>query len=131
MDFKLPTIVLVMIVVLVAFGPVLFFVPRLTVLRRRGILEYDVLGQMHSAEFHEKWIQHREWHESEFLQASEITTLANFGKTYKKIEQLNPFPADKGAIYTLAAAILIPAVPVVLTQIPLVVILKDLLSALR
>jgi len=131
MDFKLPTIVLVTIVVLFAFGPLLFFVPRLAALRRRGTLEYGILGQMHSADFHERWIHRREGHESEFLQATEITTLANFGKTYEKIEQMNPFPADKGAIYTLAAAVVIPALPVVLTQIPLAVILKDLLGALR
>ena len=131
MDFKLEAIVLVMIIAVVAFGPVLFFVPRLAALRRRGTLEYGILGQLHSTEFHEKWIHHRAGHESEFLQASEITSLANLSKTYETIEQLNPFPADKGAIYTLAAAVMIPALPVVLTQIPLVVILKDLLSALR
>ncbi|MGB9516709.1 MAG: hypothetical protein WBQ61_05775, partial [Candidatus Acidiferrum sp.] len=86
---------------------------------------------LHSAEFHEKWIHHRAGHESEFLQASETSTLANFGKTYEKIEQLNPFPADKGAIYTLAAAVVIPALPVILTQVPLAIVLKGLLRALR
>ena len=131
MNFKLEAIVLVMIVAVVAFGPLLFFVPRLTALRRRGILEYGILGQLHSSQFHEKWIHHRAGHESEFLQASETTTLANFGKSFEKIEQLIPFPADKGAIYTLAGAVVIAALPVVLTQIPLAVVLKDLLSALR
>lgn len=130
-DFKLDAIVLAAIIALVGLGPLLFFVPRLSALRRQGILEYGILGQMHSAEFHEKWIRDRAGQETEFFQTAEITTLANFGKTYEKIENLNPFPADKGALYTLAAAVAIPALPAVLAQIPLAVVLKDLLRALH
>ena len=42
MDFKLEAIVLLMVIVLVALGPLLFFVPRLASLRRQGILEYRI-----------------------------------------------------------------------------------------
>jgi hypothetical protein len=131
MDFKLQAIVLLIIIALVALGPLLFFVPRLASLRRRGILEYGILGQIHSIEFHEKWILHRAGHEMEFLQAPESTTLANFGKTYQEIAQLKPFPVDMGTLYGLAAAVAIPALPVVLAQIPLKVVLMDLLKTLR
>ena len=44
MAFKLPAIVFVVIVVLVAFGPLAFFLPRLAALRRQGILEYGTPG---------------------------------------------------------------------------------------
>jgi hypothetical protein len=131
MDFKLQAIVLVVIIALVGLGPLLFFIPRLAALRLRGILEYGILGQIHSAEFHEKWINQRAGHEAEFLQAPESTTLANFGRSYEKIEQLKPFPADTGSLYALAAAVAIPALPVVLAQIPLAVVLMDLLKTLR
>ena len=56
MDFKLPAIALVVITALVALAPLAFFVPRLAELRRKGILEYGVLGQIHSTDFHDKWI---------------------------------------------------------------------------
>ena len=131
MDFKLQAIVLLIIIALVALGPLLFFVPRLAKLRRQGILEYGILGQTQSLEFHEKWIQHGAGHEMEFLQASESTTLANFGKTYQEIAQLKPLPVDMGTLYGLAAAVAIPALPVVLAQIPLKVVLMDLLKTLR
>jgi hypothetical protein len=131
LDFKLNAIMLALITALVALGPLLFFVPRLANLRRQGILEYGILGQMHSTEFHEKWIHNRAGHETEFFQAAEISTLANFGRTYREIEQLKPFPADMGALYILAAAVVIPALPVVLAQIPLAVVLGELLKALR
>ncbi len=131
MDFKFPALALVGIVAVVALGPLLFFVPRLAALRRKGILEYGILAQIHSTEFHEKWILHRAGHEGEFLQAPESTTLANFGNCYEKIEQMKPFPADTGSLYTLAAAVAIPALPVILTQIPVAVVLTDLFKALR
>jgi hypothetical protein len=131
MDFKLPAIVLVALTALVALGPLVFFVPRLAALRRKGILEYGILGQLHSADFHDKWILHRVGHETEFLVATEITTLANYGRAYETIERMKPFLADKVALYTLAAAVLIPALPMILAQIPLAVVLSDVLKALR
>jgi hypothetical protein len=131
MDFRLPAIVLLVLTALVALGPLVFFVPRLTALRRKGILEYGILGQLHSTDFHEKWILHRAGHETEFLVAAEITTLANYGRAYETIERMSPFLADKVALYTLAAAVLIPALPMILAQIPFAVVLSDVLKALR
>jgi len=131
LDFKLPAIVLLALTALVALGPLVFFVPRLAALRRKGILEYGILGQLHSTHFHEKWILHRVGHESEFLVATEITTLANYGRAYETIEKMSPFLTDKVALYTLAAAVLIPALPVILAQIPFAVVLSDVLKALR
>jgi hypothetical protein len=127
----LPAIILIALTALVALGPLAFFVPRLAGVRRNGILEYGILGQIHSAEFHEKWILHRAAHEAEFLVASESTTLANYGRAYETIENMNSFPADKGALYTLAVAVVIPALPAILAEIPFAVVLSDLLKALR
>jgi hypothetical protein len=86
---------------------------------------------MHSADFHRKWILQRVGHESEFLQAIETSTLADFARTYDNIRQLKPFPADRAALIALAIAVAVPALPVVLTQIPLAVVLKGLLAAAR
>ena len=130
-NFKLPAIVLVALIALVAFGPLFFFVPRLAALRRKGILEYGILGQLHSAEFHEKWIVHRAGHEAQFLVAPESSTLNDYGEAYEKIQTMSAFLVDKGALYTLAAAVLIPALPTILAEVPLAVVLSDLLKALR
>jgi len=130
-DFKFQAIVLVVIIGLVALGPLVFFVPRLAALRRRGILEYGILGQLHSVEFDEKWIHHRAGHEAEFLQAPESSTLADFGRSYETIQELKAFPADRGALYGLAASVVIPMLPPILAQVPLAVVLKDLLEAAR
>jgi hypothetical protein len=103
----------------------------LAALRRKGILEYGTLAQLHSAEFHDKWILHRAGHETEFLVAPESITLNNYGQAYEKIEEISAFLVDKGALYTLAAAVLIPALPTILAEVPIAVVLSDLLRALR
>jgi hypothetical protein len=130
-NFKGPMIFFAVLVALIALGPLAFFVPRLSALRREGILEYGILGQLHSVEFHERWILHRAGHEAEFLAAPESSTLADFGSAYEKIAEINAFPADKGTLYTLAAAVLIPALPMILAQVPFTVVLGDLFKAIR
>jgi hypothetical protein len=131
MNFKLPAIVLIVAIGLLAFGPLGFFVPRLAALRRKGMLEYGLLGQLQSAAFHEKWVLHRAGHESEFLAAPESSSLAHYGQAYERIEKMNYFLTDKGALYTLAGAVVIPALPMILAELPIAVVLKDLLRAMR
>jgi hypothetical protein len=130
MDFKVPALVLGATIALVALGPLFLFIPRLMALRRRGIREYGVLGQLQSTEFYEKWIVHRAGHEAEFLQAPESSRLSAYGQSYEKLERLKLFPADKSSLTVLAAAVVIPALPVLLTEIPVAVVLKELLKAL-
>jgi hypothetical protein len=130
-NFKLPAIALIALIALLALGPLAFFVPRLAALRRKGILEYGILGQLHSAAFHEKWILHRAGHETEFLVATESSTLHDYGEAYERIQKMNAFLADKGSLYTLAGAVVIPALPMILAELPIAVVLKDLLRAMR
>ena len=131
MAFKLDAIVFLVIVALVAFGPLGFFVPRLAALRRQGILEYGTLGKIHSTDFHEKWIHQRKGHEGEFLTAPESSCLSDYGQSYEKLTALKPFPADRDALIALAASVAVPMLPVILAVFPLVVVLKSLLAALR
>jgi hypothetical protein len=129
--FKLPAIMLVVIIAIIALGPLLVFVPKLAALRRRGILEYSILGQIRATEFHEKWILNRTGHEAQPIDAPEIIALHNYGAEYDRIEALNPFPTDKGALIGLALSVAIPSLPTILAEIPLIVVLKDLARAVH
>jgi hypothetical protein len=130
-NFKFPAIILLAIMLIVAFGPLLFFVPVLGKLRRQGILQYGLLGQIHSTEFHKKWIEHREGHEAELLAAPEISSLIDFSGSFENVEGLQPFPLDKGAFVGFILAIAVPMLPAVLAEIPFVELLKGLLSAVK
>jgi hypothetical protein len=130
-NFELPFLVFIAVVSVTALGPLIFFVPKLMTLRTAGLLEYGVLGQMLGIGFHEKWIQHGAGHGAELLKVSEISSLNSFRESYASIKELNPFPADKISLYLLAAAVAVPALAVVLAQIPVAVVLSELLKALR
>jgi hypothetical protein len=56
----------------------------------------------------------------------ECSTLSDFGRVYEKLKELKPYPIDVEGI-----SVVIPMLPVVLAAIPLVVVLKTLLEALR
>jgi len=85
---------------------------------------------MQSTDFHEKWVYQHNGHEAEFLTAPESSTLADFGQSYERLQQLRPFPADRGAFIALAVSVVVPMLPAILAVIPLVIILKTLLKAL-
>jgi len=131
LSFKVEAIVLVGVVLIVAMGPLILFVPRLTRLRRLGIFEYGALGQLESMQFHKRWIQHRAGREDEFPASPEASTLTDYGSSYQNIEHLQPFPFDQGAFVGLMLAIALPLLPVVLAEVPFATVLKALLEAVK
>ncbi len=131
MSFKFPAIALLILAMLVAVGPLVLFVPKLAALRRKGILEYGSLAQLHSSEFHEKWILHRKGHEAEFLAAPEISSLTDLASSFHNIEEMKPVPVGKGSLLTPALSVVIPMLPAIAAVIPLKIILKSLLEAMK
>src|SRR5277367_4224167 len=118
-NFKLPAFILLVVVALVALGPLAFFAPKLAALRRKGILEYGSLAHLHSTEFHEKWILHREGHEAEFLAAPEVSTLTDLASSFQNVEDMKPLLLNKGSLVVLILAVGIPMMPAVTAEIPL------------
>jgi hypothetical protein len=130
-DFKIDAIVLVAVAMIIGIRPLVFFVPRLAKLRREGLLEYGIPGQIHSKDFHRKWILDPGRNPDEFLAAPEISALADYGSAYENIEKMQPFPIDKSAFLSLGLAVVLPMLPVILTEIPIAEVLKALLKAAR
>jgi hypothetical protein len=131
MNFKIDAFILLVIMLIVAMGPLVLFVPKLGRLHRQGILQYGTLGQIHSVDFHKKWIVNRKGHEDEFLTAPEISTLIDYASSYENVENLQPFPFHRGGMVVLVLAIVIPLLPVVLAEVPFVTVVKGLLSAVK
>lgn len=131
MNFKIDAFILLVIMLIVAMGPLVLLVPKLGRLYRQGILQYGTLGQLHSVDFHKKWILNRKGHEDELLTAPEISTLTDYASSYENVGKLLPFPLDRGGMIGLVLAIVIPLMPVVLAEVPFVTVVKGLLSAVK
>jgi hypothetical protein len=129
--FKIQAVVLLVVMLLLAVGLLIFFVMGLSRLRREGTLQYGVLAQEHSMEFHKKWVLGEAGPDEKFLTAPEISTLTDFASAYEKIEEVQPIPIQKGPLVASALAMALPMVPVVLTRIPLAEAIKDLFEAMK
>jgi hypothetical protein len=111
-----------------ALGPLAFFVPKLTTLRKRAMLEYGTLAQIQAADFHERWVLHRRDNE-EFVNSPRVSTLTDVALNYEYVQNMQPFPIDKVSLVILAAAVLLPLIPALLAEIPSAVILKGVFQA--
>jgi len=129
--FELPAIALVAIVAALALLPLVFFVPQLSALRRKGILEYSILGQIEMTEFDKKWITHRAGREAQVLTEIESSNVIDFSQIYDRVKQLVPIPVERYTLIPLALSIVVPALPAILAEIPVADVLNDLLKALR
>src|SRR5215831_15172709 len=125
-SLTLPAIILLVLICMLELGPLCFFVPRLMLLRTNALLEYGVLTQFYATNFHEKWILKRTGLETE---APNVTMLADLATNYSNIRRIRPFPIDKETLIGLAAAVLLPLLPVVLAEHSLSVIIKGLIQA--
>jgi hypothetical protein len=99
---------------LIAFGPLLLFVPQLVRAHRRGKLELNALATKLGRRLRRASIDHESSVESETVMA-----LANVEQTYREtVKQLSPFLFDKRDLAALLVATLLPLLPVMLLHIP-------------
>jgi hypothetical protein len=130
-SYLVSAIALVALIFVFELAPLCFFLWKLSVLRQKAILEYGVLAQVHSTEFHKKWISRREDRGQEPSEDPNVTMLADFDIIYNNIKRMQPLPVDRNTLIGLALAVLVPLLPVVLAEISLRVILNELISAVR
>jgi hypothetical protein len=62
--------------------------------------------------------------------SGDIQSLADLGNSFEVVRTMHVAPVSKDAILRLAAAVLVPIVPLMLTMMPLEELLKKLLGIL-
>jgi hypothetical protein len=130
-SFRLPAIILFVLMFTFALASLSFFVIKLTLLRKRALLDYGVLAQSHVVDFHEKWFSNRESNKDPHFTVQEVSALADLTIAYGHIRRMRPFPADISTLVGLALALAAPLFPVVLAEIPFSVIVKGLFEAVK
>jgi hypothetical protein len=130
-SFRLSAIILLSLIFMVALAPLIFFVARLTLMRKLAMLDYGVLAQAHVVDFHTKWLSDRKNNGEPQLSASEVSALADLTIAFGHIKRMLPFPADIGTLVCLVLAVAVPLFPVVLAEIPFSVVVKGLFQAIK
>jgi hypothetical protein len=100
----------------IAFGPLMFFTPRLLRARLDGQLENDILAAREGSEFRRQWIVDKR---PDFLRAPDAQTLDGLGGIYRdSVERIRFVVFDRQDVIVLLLATLVPVVPVMLIHVP-------------
>jgi hypothetical protein len=104
------------------------FTPQLAQAKRKGLREYGALAERYVRAFDAKWLRGGAPANEALVGSADIQSLADLGNSYELVRTMRLAPITKEAILRVAAAALIPMVPLLLTMMPLEALLKVLLG---
>ena len=130
-DLHLAGAVLAVVIVLIFFLPLAVFSPALLREKRASTLTYGSLQHLLSLQFREKWTTHRNEHVGELLGTPDVSSLADASTGFLNVERMTVYPFRRGVVVAFLAALVVPTIPVVTTQIPLKEIARQLFDAIR
>ena len=127
-DFKGEVALMVVFLLCVVFGPLLAFTLQLAAAKRTGKREYGTLAQRYVRAFDAKWLRGGAPADEPLLGSADIQSLSDLGSSYDVVQTMRTTPVSKEAVLRLAAAVLVPIVPLVLTMMPWEELRKKLLG---
>jgi len=126
LDFKVEIIVMVVFVLLIMLVPFLVFAGQLARAKRKGVVDYGQLASRYVNEYNNKWRQGNAPKDEKFIGSGDIQSLADLANSYEVVRKMQIAPITRDMLISLAVAVLLPILPLVLTMMPL----KDLLKLL-
>lgn len=130
LDFKLDIAASVVFLLLLAFGPLIVFAPRLARSKRQGLLEYGALASRYVRGFDWKWLRGTPPHDEPLLGSGDIQALNDLAGSFVVVNSMRLFPFDKTTVLQTAVVILLPVLPLALTMISLEDLVKRLIGIL-
>ncbi len=128
--FKIQIAVMVGFVQAIVFGPLLVFAFQLAQSKRTGMREYGTLAERYGREFDAKWLRGGAPAEEPLVGSADIQSLADLSDSYDVVRTMRLAPITRDAILRIAAATLVPIVPLLLTMMPLEELVKMLFGIL-
>jgi len=129
-EFKVETGVMVVFLLCVVFGPLLVFAAQLAQAKRTGLSEYGTLAERYVREFDTKWLRGAAQGGEPLVGSADIQSLADLANSFDIIRTMRIAPVTRDAIVRLAAAVLVPIVPLALTMMSFEELVKRLFGLL-
>lgn len=129
-QFKAEIATLVVFLLCTFLGPLLVFSGQLAEAKRKGLREYGTLAERYVREFDAKWLRGGAPAGEPLVGSADIQSLADLGNSYEVVRSMRIAPVTRDAILRLAAAALVPIVPLLLTMMPLEELVKMLFGIL-
>jgi hypothetical protein len=128
--FKVEIAVLLLFLLGVVLGPLLVFAPQLAEAKRTGTREYGTLAQRYVRAFDAKWLRGGAPAEEPLVGSADIQSLADLANSFEVVRTMRLAPVTKEAVLQLAAATLLPVLPLALTMMSLEDLLQKLVGIL-
>jgi hypothetical protein len=129
-QFKAEIVVMVFFVQVLVFGPLFLFAVQLSRAKRKGLAEYGSLASQYVRDFDAKWLRGTAPAGEPLVGSADIQSLADLGNSFEIVKTMRAAPIARDAVLQLAAATLLPIVPLLLTMMPWDQLLKQLLGML-
>ena len=129
-QFKVEIVGIVAVFVFIVLGPLVVFYPLLRAARRSGMMEYGTLGQSYAREFNEKWFGGPRPAGEQLLGSPDIQSLADLRNGFEVVQGIRLVPFTMKNVTSLAATMLLPVAPLLLTMISVEQLIDRLLKAL-
>ena len=129
-EFKLELAAVTAVTVFLVLGPLLFFSPVLARARRAGLGAYGNLATRYARDFDQKWLRGRAPENESLIGSGDIQSLADLGNSYATLQQMRMVVFDTKTVIPLAAALLAPVAPLLLTMISVEELLAGLVKIL-
>lgn len=101
-----------------SLAPLLVFSPRLAAARRRGLIEYGVLGTRVARSFHDAWLAPGAAPAKQVLARPDASALADLHHVLDAVRRVRVFPVDRSALRILLIVTITPFVPLIVSQVP-------------
>jgi len=127
-NFKEEVFVMLVFLLFVVFGPLTVFSPQLSRAKRRGLLEYGGLAERYVRDFDGKWLRGGAPSSEPLMGSADIQSLADMGNSFSVVRSMRLAPIGRDAVLELAACVLVPLAPLLLTVMPVEELLKKLVG---
>jgi hypothetical protein len=117
------------LILVIFVGPLAVFAPTLARLRKQSLLAYGMFASRHNRAFEAKWVR-REEAGDDALGTADVSSLSDLGAVFDSVRAMRVIPVGRESVIPLLVAAVLPWLAVVMTQVPLVEILKIVAGAL-
>jgi hypothetical protein len=127
-DFKYIIATLVVAILIIFVAPLMVFTRGILQARRRGIFEYGALAGAVGRQMERKWLERNESVDEAALDVQHFSATTDLFQVVSNVYQIRCVPLALQDLIAVTVAVLLPFVPVLLYEIPLNVILPDLMK---
>lgn len=113
LDEKVVVVVFIIISVVLVEAPLLFFTRKLFNLKRRALVEYGTLQHQISGDFHHHWISDES---KKLVDSMQPSAMADYSAVYEIVSGMRIMPLNPRIIVVLAVILMLPFLPLVLTE---------------